>query len=379
MATHFTRRGPVKKGPRLANRGLVLISVSVLAVLAGSYMQERVVTQLGLFGITLTLISLLLCWVNVKKLEIVRLAPPATHAMEDFRIELVVTNHKPWMDSFALEIEDSLLPFANRGLLANWIRAGGHCRMAFSTRLVKRGVLRQASVTVTSEFPFGLCRIAERRKLQTEITIYPRAVTPRSLEHHYESDYMEGTTEGLLTRDMSGDLHGIREFQPGDPVKSIHWPATARAGRPMIREFDQPMPEKYSIVFHSYCPQKSLIWPDAFETSMELLAGLLYYCAQKQVPIDFTASFNGWRTVQVQDPRDLSTPLSILAEAAHQPNKTLNRLVSTIDQMPGRHALFVFSETPVKLWASKLPSLPRPVTCLDNADVQIRTPIFRTA
>ncbi len=379
MATHFTRRGPQKTGPRLTNRGIVLVAVSIFAVLAGSYLQEAVVTQLGLFGLALVLIAVVLCWLNVKKLEIVRLAPPHTHAMDDFRIELVITNQKPGLDSFALELEDSLLPYANRGLLAGWIRAGGHCRMAFTTRLVKRGVLEHASVTVSSGFPFGLCKISERRRLSTHVVVYPRAVTPRRLELHYESDYLEGVTEGLVTRDFSGDLHGIREFHQGDPMRSIHWPATARANRLMIREFDQPMPEKYSIIFHSYCPQRSLIWPDAFETSMELLAGLLYYCARKQVPIDFTASFNGWQTVHVQDPRDLSGPLSVLAKAVHQPEKSLNRLVRTIETMPGNHALFVFSETPVKIWAGKLPALPRPITCLDNADVQLRPPIFKTA
>ncbi len=376
MATHFTRRGPAKTGPRLSNRGIVLLAVSVFTILAGSYLQEPVATQLGWFGLALVVLSFVLCWLNVQRLEIVRLSPPHTHAMEDFRIELVVTNKKPWLDSFSLELEDTLLPFTNRGLLARWIRAGGHCRMAFTSRLVKRGILEHASVNLTSAFPFGLWQITERRRLHTRIVVYPRAVTPRRLDHHYESDYLEGVTEGLLTRDVSGDLHGIREFQPGDPLKSIHWPATARSNRLMIREFDQPMPEKYSIVFHSYCPERSLIWPEAFETSMELLAGLLYHCARKEVPIDFTASFNGWRTVQVADPRDLNGPLTILAKAVHQPEKTLNRLTRCLSTLPGQHSLFVFSETPVKLWAHKLPALTRPVTCLDNADVQIRPPVF---
>ena len=378
MATHFSRRGPLKKGPRLTNRGMVLLGASIVTVISGSLFEERVVTQLGVFGILLVAVSLLLCWLNVKKLEVVRLAPPHTHALADFRIELVIRNRKLWLDSFGLEIEDSLLPYANRGLLASWIRAGSHCRMTFITRLVKRGILRRAPVTIISESPFGLCHVSERRHLPTEVVVYPRAVTPRRLEHHYESDYLEGVTEGLLTRDFSGDFHGIREFYHGDPLKSIHWPATARTGQPMIREFDRPIPEKYSIVFHSYCPEKTLILPDAFETSMELLAGLLYYCALKGVPIDFTASFNAWRSVQVLDPRDLSGPLTILADATHRPEKSLDRLVNTISAMPGKHTLFVFSETPVHLWAAKLPLLPRPVTCLDNTDVQIKTPIFRT-
>ena len=125
MATHFTRRGPQRTGPRLTNRGIVLVVIALAAILAGSYFQERFVTQLGLFALLLALLSVLLCWLNVKRLDIVRLAPPNTHALTDFRIELIVTNQKPWLDSFAIELEDSLLPYTNRGLLANWVRAGG--------------------------------------------------------------------------------------------------------------------------------------------------------------------------------------------------------------------------------------------------------------
>lgn len=379
MATHFTRSGPQRSAPRLTNRGIVLVAVSIFTVLAGSYLQEDVVTQLGFFGLGLTALAYALCWINVQKLEVVRLAPPATHAVDDFRIELIITNQKSFIDSFALELEDSLLSYSNRGLMANWIQSGSHARMAFTTRLVRRGVLKQASVTITSAFPFGICKVAKRKRLETRIVVYPRAVTPRKLEHHYESDYLEGVTEGLLTRDFSGDLHGIREFQQGDSMRTVHWPATARSRQLMVREFDRPMPEKYSIIFHSYAPQRSLIWPDAFETSMELLTGLLYYCAGKNVPLDFTASFHGWRTVHVQDPEDLSGPLTILAKAVHQPEKNLRRLVSTIESLPGRHSVFVFSETPVKIWADKLPDLPRPVTCLDNTDVQLRAPVFKTS
>lgn len=377
MATHFTRRGPVKRGPRLTSRGIVLVAVSVVAVLLGAFVQEGVVVQIGMFGIGLTVLAMLVSWFNLRQLDIRRLVPPHVHAMDDFLIQLEVRNRKPWMDSFALEIEDSLLPYANRGLLASWVRAQGLCRMEFNTRLVKRGIMREASVTVTSSFPFGLCQVADRRRLPAPMAIYPKVVTPSSLEHHYDSDYMEGMNEGHRTQDFSGDFHGIREFQAGDPMKSIHWPATARAGKVMMREMDQPMPERYSIVFHSYCPKASFIWPDAFETSMELLAGLLYYCASKNVPMDFTASFNDWRTVHVPDPRNLEAPLTVLAEAQHRPYKSLSRLVQCLETLPGRHALFVFSETPVKLWSSKLPALPRPITCLDNSDIQVRPPVFQ--
>lgn len=380
MATHFSRKAPLKQGPRISRRGVLLLALGLFAVVAGSLAQESAVVQLGLFVLLLLLLALFLAWANLRRLEVKRLAPSHVHAMDDFVIELQVINHKPWLDSFSVELEDSLLPYKDRGLAAPWIRSrGGVCRTEFSSRLVRRGVLERASVILRSSFPFGLFQVQEKRRLPVHIVIFPKAVTPKALEHRYESDYLEGEIEGRLTREPMGDLHGIRQFQHGDPLKTIHWPATARSGRVMVRELDLPIPEKYSIIFHSYCPARSFIWPESFETSMELLAGLLYFCARRNVPLDLTASFHGWETLRISDPKNLTEPLTLLARAEQRPETSLKPLLDVVHRLSGRHAVFIFSDTPVGLWAPKLPPLPRPVTCLDNKDIQIRTPLLSFA
>ena len=380
MATHFTRSGPLKQGPRITKRGLMLLLIGVSGLVAGSFAQQSAAVQLGLFAIILVPLAAALSWANLRRLEVKRFTPSHVHAMDDFVIRLQVINHKPWLDSFSIDLEDSLLPFKDRGLAAPWVRSrGGVCRTEFTSRLVRRGVLERASVVLKSSFPFGLFTIEEKRRLPVHIVIFPRSVTPKTLDHQYESDYLEGQTEGRLTREPIGDLHGIRQFHNGDPLKSIHWPATARSGRIMVRELDLPIPERYSIIFHSYCPAKSFIWPESFETAMELLTGLLYYCARHTVPLDLTASFNGWRTVHISDPTDLTKPLTLLAQASQQPDNSLNRLTTVIRQLPGNHAVFIFSDTPVPLWAPRLPAFPRPITCLDNTDIQVRQPVFSFA
>jgi uncharacterized protein (DUF58 family) len=42
-----------------------------------------------------------------------------------------------------------------------------------------------------------------------------------------------GSREGDVVR-------GAREYVPGDPVKLVHWPATARTGTLMVKELDAP-------------------------------------------------------------------------------------------------------------------------------------------
>jgi uncharacterized protein (DUF58 family) len=39
--------------------------------------------------------------------------------------------------------------------------------------------------------------------------------------------------------DITPHASGVREYVPGDPMKRIHWPSTARRGRLIVKEFEQ--------------------------------------------------------------------------------------------------------------------------------------------
>jgi len=44
------------------------------------------------------------------------------------------------------------------------------------------------------------------------------------------------------------DLHELRDFQPGDPFKSIAWKASARAGQLLVREVDQEVQQTLVLI-----------------------------------------------------------------------------------------------------------------------------------
>lgn len=48
-----------------------------------------------------------------------------------------------------------------------------------------------------------------------------------------------GRSARLKTPDVTPHAAGLREYAPGDPLKRVHWPATARYNRFMVKEFEQ--------------------------------------------------------------------------------------------------------------------------------------------
>jgi uncharacterized protein (DUF58 family) len=44
------------------------------------------------------------------------------------------------------------------------------------------------------------------------------------------------------------ELHGVREHQPGESLRGVHWPATAHRGRLMVKELDDPAGDELAVV-----------------------------------------------------------------------------------------------------------------------------------
>ena len=44
------------------------------------------------------------------------------------------------------------------------------------------------------------------------------------------------------------ELHGVREHQPGESLRGVHWPATAHRGRLMVKELDDPAADQVAVV-----------------------------------------------------------------------------------------------------------------------------------
>lgn len=358
----------------LTGRGVVLLLLSLGAVIVGAVLPEVAAVQLGLFGLLLTAGSGMVAARNLRGLDVQRTHPPAAFAGQLFPYTLTVINSAS-RTSRAVEVEDSISGPAERGLDAAYIPARGKSTRAFPTRMLRRGTRHRARAVLTSWFPLGLWKSTRELRERMDMTIYPRPIPPRLLEEAQDAALLDAEEDESNRRDWSGDFHGIRAFQPGDRLKLIHWPATARAGRTMVRQFDRRLPEKYCIVFHSIRPgHEPGSGQDTFESAMELLCGLLIHCRDRAIPLDLTVSFDRWRTYPVPNPAFLAPVLTHLAAARRTPGQDAIPLLHTLSTVePGTH-VFVLSDVPVRKWEPLLPDLPFAVTCLSLTELRVKRP-----
>ena len=362
---------------RLTGRGLGLLAFSMGAVLLGAVLPEPGAVQLGLLGLLVVLVTWPVAARNLSGLHVVRTHPAAAFAGQlfPFSLELRQDGRR---GSHAVEVEDSVAGPAERGLDAVHVPGAGGASRSFDTRLLRRGLRHRARATLTSSFPLGLWRSQRELRDTMDMVIYPRPVPPRSLEDAQDAALLDAEEAESTRRDWSGDLHGIRPFQPGDRLKLIHWPATARAGRMMVRQFDRRLPEKYSIVFHSIRPGPDPgSGPDAFESALELLCGLLVHCREQAIPLDLTASFDRWRTMAVPNPAVLDPALGCLAGARRQPERDIAPLLHAISRTEPGARIFLLSDVPVREWEHLLPEFPFTVTCLSVTELRVKRPGLR--
>ena len=119
----------------------------------------------------------------------------------------------------------------------------------------RRGVFRNEDVMAYSFYPFGLVRVGRRKPLEGEVVVHPAIyeTTPPGAAGY---DAMVGGKFKGGRRSPSGSqFSGVREAQPGDPLKSIHWKSSSKGRGLMSKTFDEELSGRVAFVMD--CGQAS--------------------------------------------------------------------------------------------------------------------------
>ncbi|PRP93014.1 hypothetical protein ENSA5_45750 [Enhygromyxa salina] len=115
------------------------------------------------------------------------------------------------------------------------VPGGGSTTLHSSVTMQRRGLHPLPKAVVATRFPFGL--FVKRRELpgRERVLVYPR-IHPVDATALEEARAGQGEARGA--RDRAGEFFGLAEYRQGQELRRIHWPATARLGKPVVREFE---------------------------------------------------------------------------------------------------------------------------------------------
>lgn len=102
-----------------------------------------------------------------------------------------------------------------------------------------RGVATTVVVEVLSKAPLGLVGMSQRREVPLP---HPLLVGPQPLPYP-EAPFppASATADGqVAVAAGSQEVRGVRDHLPGDPLRLVHWPTTARTGRLTVKELEEP-------------------------------------------------------------------------------------------------------------------------------------------
>ncbi|PKN92249.1 MAG: hypothetical protein CVU44_13995 [Chloroflexi bacterium HGW-Chloroflexi-6] len=135
------------------------------------------------------------------------------------------------------EIEDhSTMPGYNAGRVT---AVGSQDVTTWTTQGIcsRRGVYLLGGTTLHSADPFGLYSVSVHDPAQATLMVMPPVVPLPQIEITPGGYLGEGRPRPRAPEQTVGAA-GVRAYQPGDPLRMIHWPTSARQGSLFVRTFD---------------------------------------------------------------------------------------------------------------------------------------------
>jgi uncharacterized protein (DUF58 family) len=176
-----------------------------------------------------------------------------------------------------------------------------------------RGVYRLEVRSVGSLFPFGFLRKVSSADLSREVHVWPAPVDYRKLA---VAGSRKPSGELQLARAGSeGDMIALRRYESGDSHRIIHWKASARRRRLVVRQFSAQSSEACSLWLRTDAD----VWsrPEQFELMLGFAATLaldLFHAGRLQA-----AAIDRSAPVQMKRVADLESFIDRLSEVTPTP------------------------------------------------------------
>lgn len=342
---------------RVTREGWIYILGIFLVALAALNTGNNLLFLILATLIATILMSGILSSITLSGVEMRLQLPEHIFAGQPVRTLVELQNEKLTLPSFSLRVEAIRgKTSSNAALLETPVyfpyipkhdRAQQHVPMIFP----RRGIYCQEAFRVVTRFPFGFLQKARRIDLKSEALVYPSVEPTRDFFEILPG--MQGALESLA-KGRGQDLYALRDYQPRDSSRHVHWKASARLGSLMVREFTREDDCRVILVLDPHMPA-SLDAKEAeirFDRAVTMCAALAWHFYESNTVLQFRTA--GFETPLVEADKVVFDILRHLATAKPFPPDPQRELLTDLSSSPETFRVIVTSESrgsiPSSIW-----------------------------
>ncbi|MEB3229911.1 MAG: DUF58 domain-containing protein [Leptolyngbyaceae bacterium] len=128
----------------------------------------------------------------------------------------------------------------------------GQVEVRLTLQPFQRGPLPLKGVTILRPGPFGLCYGYRRIALPEVVWILPPRYALSAINLPGMRRYQSGGVALASAVGESDEFRSLRDYQPGDPLRKIHWKSWAKTGKPVVREDQDEFFVRHALILDTF-------------------------------------------------------------------------------------------------------------------------------
>jgi uncharacterized protein (DUF58 family) len=257
---------------RLTREGKFFVAITFLVGFAAINTGNNLLYLLwGLF-LSLILVSGVLSELGLRGLTAIRRLPTRAQVARAHLVEVEVFNHKRWMPSYAIQVED-LRAGQPADKRCFFLKVSPRSAQVAVYRRIpgRRGEDRHIGFRIATRFPFGLFEKSRELACDDTLIVYP-AVDPLGLPADANGGRLAGSTS--LASGSGDELLGVRPMRDGDDPRDIYWRKSTIPSHLILRVRARETARQADLFLERTAPSlpPQPAWADAFEVRIRDVA-----------------------------------------------------------------------------------------------------------
>lgn len=210
---------------------------------------------------------------NLSAVEVRFSLPDEVYAGTEFPLAVTLRNRRRFFPVFLMKVI-----IEGRELVFPFVDAGRDETLHISWEFSQRGTYRFEHIRICSVFPFSFFTRCRGLSADYAGIVFAR---PKRCALFQEASFAQKRMQGEQSLDAAGfdaEAISVRDYVPGDPLKYVHWKATARTGSLKTKELASLVHEPVVVEFER-------VQIEDLEERISCITGFILHMYRKGTPV----------------------------------------------------------------------------------------------